>query len=73
MDEGGKVSERVRLEEGMDEGDNVGGKVRVEEGMGVKDVREGSETLAGVDVGIILSFVEEGDEIGLDFVIGDSG
>ena len=63
---------------GMDEGGKVGGRVLVEEGWDVKDVRDGMETLVGVDVGIIVSFVEgsereEGGGVELGSVIGDSG
>ena len=75
---GGKDEGSTVKELGMDEGGNVCGRVRAEEGRDVKDVREGMEILVGVDVGIIVSFVEgsereEGGGVELGFVIGDSG
>lgn len=68
---GGKDEGSTVKELGMDEGGNVDGGVRVEEGRDVKDVREGLEILVGVDVGIVVSFVEgsereEGGGVELD-------
>lgn len=75
---GGKDEGSTVKELGMDEGGNVDGGVRVEGGGDVKDMREGVEILVGVDVGIIVSFVEgsdreEGGGVELGSVIGDSG
>ena len=73
-DEGSMVNEL-----GVEEGGNVDGSFRLEEGTDVKDVREEMETLVNVDVGIILSFVEEAggreeeNRVELGFVIEDDG
>jgi hypothetical protein len=74
----GKDEESTVKEPGTDEGDGVSGRVRLEESIDVKDVREGVEMLVGVDVGIIVTFVEgcgreEGGRVELGFVIGDNG
>ena len=73
-DEGSMVNEL-----GVEDGGNVDGSFRLEEGTDVRDVGEEMETLVNVDVGIILSFVEEAggreeeNRVELGFVIEDDG